>query len=59
MRYRVPPTTPYDDPEPGKHMRRCDRRRAVERFSIDDPQGKAQVDALIDIYRSLVQGPAR
>ena len=46
--------TLYDDPELRKDMGRFNRRRAVERFSV-----KAQVDALIDIYRSLVQGPAR
>ena len=44
----------YDDPELRKAMGRFNRRRAVERFSV-----KAQVDALIDIYRSLVQGPHR
>ena len=44
----------YDDPELRKSMGRFNRRRAVERFSV-----KAQVDAFIDIYRSLVQGPAR
>ena len=46
--------TLYDDPELRKAMGLFNRRRAVERFSV-----KAQADALIDIYRSLVQGPAR
>ena len=46
--------TLYDDPELRKEMGRFNRQRAVERFSV-----KAQLDALIDIYRALVQGPAR